>query len=119
MVVVQKLMDFFSNKQSQTTMLLALQMKWRDLEPQNINDKLISKEYSKFKNVAREIELDNKLLLILSNYSSTFNKSLLPPSCAIVDKNNFIEYYGKIYSSRAQFAAAYDKVCVNSAELFV
>ncbi|CAG8543031.1 3327_t:CDS:2, partial [Acaulospora colombiana] len=89
-------------------MLLALQMKWRDLEsenPQKINDKMISKEYNKVKDFARKIGLDNWLLLILSNCSSTFNKSLLPTRCAIVDKNNFIEFYGKIYSSRAQFAA--------------
>ncbi|CAG8567970.1 9766_t:CDS:2 [Ambispora leptoticha] len=102
-------------------MLLALQMKWRDLEsenPQKINDKLISKEYNKVKDFARKIGLDNWLLIILSNCSSTFNKTLLPTRCAIVDKNNFIEFYGKIYSSRAQFTAAHDKVCVNSAKFF-
>ncbi|CAG8442039.1 10417_t:CDS:2 [Acaulospora morrowiae] len=102
-------------------MLLALQMKWRDLEsenPQKINDKLISNEYNKVKNLARKIGLDNWLLIILSNCSGTFNKTLLPTRCAIVDKNNFIKFYGKIYSSRAQFTAAHDKVCVNSAKFF-
>ncbi|CAG8707452.1 2844_t:CDS:1, partial [Acaulospora colombiana] len=89
-------------------MLLALQMKWRDLEsenPQKIHDKLISNEYNKVKDFARNIGLDNWLLIILSNCSSTFNKTLLPTRCAIVDKNNFTEFYGKIYSSWAQFAA--------------
>ncbi|CAG8734014.1 8785_t:CDS:2, partial [Gigaspora rosea] len=101
--------------------LLALQMKWRDLEsenPQIINDNLINKEYSRVEDVARRIGLGKWLLLILSNCSSTFNKNLLPRRCAIVEKNNFKEFYGKIYSSRAQFSAAHDKICINSAKFF-
>ncbi|CAG8601353.1 10204_t:CDS:2 [Gigaspora rosea] len=101
--------------------LLALQMKWRDLESENsqtINDNLINKKYSRVEDVARRIGLDKWLLLILSNCPSTFNKSLLPRRCAIVEKNNFKEFYGKIYSSRAQFSAAHDKICINSAKFF-
>ncbi|CAG8681917.1 7737_t:CDS:2 [Dentiscutata erythropus] len=101
--------------------LLALQMKWQDLEsenPQIINDNLVNKEYSRVEDVARRIGLDKWLLLILSNCSSTFNKNLLPRRCAIVEKNNFKKFYGKIYSSRAQFSAAHDKICINSAKFF-
>ncbi|KAF0528879.1 crinkler family protein [Gigaspora margarita] len=102
-------------------MLLALQIKWRDLgleNPQKIDDKLIGEEYRKVKNIARKIGVNNWLLSILSNCSSTFDKNMLPMRCAIVDQSNFTEFYGRIYLSQAQFAAAHDKVCVNSAKFF-
>ena len=81
-------------------MFLSFQMK-----PEKIDDALIKEEYEKSRKVAEKIGLgDNWLLLILSNCEGTYKKDL-PPNCAIVDRNNFNDFYGKIYSSRAQFFA--------------
>ncbi|CAG8801675.1 17065_t:CDS:2, partial [Gigaspora margarita] len=93
----------------------------QDLEsenPQKIDDKLIGEEYRNVKNIARKIGVNNWLLLILSNCSSTFDKNILPIRYAIVDQSKFTEFYGRIYLSWAQFATAHDKVCVNSAKFF-
>ncbi|RIA92650.1 hypothetical protein C1645_804498 [Glomus cerebriforme] len=95
---------------SNQPMLLALQLKWKN--SQQIDDKIIKKEYEKVEEVAREVGLDDWLLLILSNCSSTFKKSL-PPRCAIVDKNHFTKFYGNIFSYRAQIAAQ-GGFCINS-----
>ncbi|GBC46902.2 hypothetical protein GLOIN_2v1668084 [Rhizophagus irregularis DAOM 181602=DAOM 197198] len=99
-------------------MFLSFQMKWREqgsTKPSKIDDQLIKEEYEKSEEVAEKIGLgDNWLLLILSNRESTYTKDL-PPNCAIVDRNNFNEFYGKTYSSRAQFFAAQNKVPINTA----
>ncbi|CAG8678727.1 15453_t:CDS:2, partial [Funneliformis mosseae] len=99
-------------------MFLSFQMKWREQDstkPEKIDDGLIKEEYEKSKKVAEKIGLgDNWLLLILSNRESTYTKDLLP-NCAIVYKDNFNNFYGKIYLSRAQFFAAQDKVPINTA----
>ncbi|CAB4484308.1 unnamed protein product [Rhizophagus irregularis] len=68
-------------------------MKWREqgsTKPSKIDDQLIKEEYEK-------------------------SEEDLPPNCAIVDRNNFNEFYGKTYSSRAQFFAAQNKVPINTA----
>jgi hypothetical protein len=61
---------------------------------------LIENEYKKVKEVATKIGLDDWIL----NCKSTYEKNL-PPECVIIDKDHFSNFYGKIYSSRAQFAA--------------
>ncbi|CAB4441347.1 unnamed protein product [Rhizophagus irregularis] len=74
-------------------MFLSFQMKWREqysTKPSKIDDQLIKEEYEK-------------------------SEEDLPPNCAIVDRDNFNDFYGKIYSSRAQFFAAQDKVPINTA----
>lgn len=89
-------------------MFLSLRMKWREqdsVNPEKINDDLIKKEYEKSEKVAKEIGLgDNWILLILSIREGSYTKEL-PSNCVIVDNGNFNDFYGKIYSSRAQFFA--------------
>ncbi|CAB4399716.1 unnamed protein product [Rhizophagus irregularis] len=74
-------------------------MKWREqnsMKPEKIDDGLIKEEYEKSEKVTEKIGLgDNWLLLILSNRESTYTKDLPPPNCAIVDRDNFNDFYGK------------------------
>nr|CAG8441054.1 15644_t:CDS:2 [Entrophospora candida] len=83
--------------------LLALQTKWRNMEsnnPQKINDKMIKEECKKV---------------------GKFQKRL-QPECLIVSKDNFVKFYGNVYSSRAQFAATFfaggNKICINSTKFW-
>ncbi|CAG8437484.1 16972_t:CDS:2 [Funneliformis caledonium] len=99
---------------------LSFQMKWREKDsanPEKIDDKLIKDEYKKSTDVSTKIGLDDWILLILSNRKSTYTMDL-PLNCVIVDIDNFNDFYGNIYSSRAQFFAANKKVCINSAKFW-
>ncbi|GES82592.1 hypothetical protein GLOIN_2v1668084 [Rhizophagus clarus] len=95
-------------------MILSLQMKWRkqdSMNPEKFNDSLIKVEYEKSKKVAKKIGFgDNWILLILSIREGSYTKKELPSNCVIVDKGNFNDFYGKIYSSRAQFFAEIKKL---------
>ncbi|CAB5315793.1 unnamed protein product [Rhizophagus irregularis] len=72
-------------------MFLSFQMKWREqnsTKPEKIDDGLIKEEYEKSEKVAKKLGPTNKLCY---------------------------DFYGKIYSSRAQFFAAQVKVPINTA----
>lgn len=79
-------------------MFLSFQMKWREqnsTKPEKIDDDLIKEEYEKSEKVTKKLGLgDNWLMLILSNCESTYKKDL-PTNCAIVDRDNFNDFYGK------------------------
>ncbi|PKY38259.1 hypothetical protein RhiirA4_391680 [Rhizophagus irregularis] len=75
---------------------------------QKIDDSMIKKEYEKVEKIAKDIGLDDWLLLIMSNCSNNTFKTNLPSKCTINDE---IQFYDP---SRDQIVDSQDKSCINS-----
>ncbi|CAB5363122.1 unnamed protein product [Rhizophagus irregularis] len=69
---------------------------------------MIKKEYEKVEKIAKDIGLDDWLLLIMSNCSNNTFKTNLPSKCTINDE---IQFYDP---SRDQIVDSQDKSCINS-----
>ncbi|CAG8614883.1 16022_t:CDS:2, partial [Racocetra persica] len=92
-----------------------------------IDERMLNTEYNKVKNAFNilqnsfegEFVIKNWVLLICTNGSRTVNSlNSLQKNCFIVDCENFKDFYGYTFSSRAAFSAANDTIDVNTAEVY-
>ncbi|CAG8629446.1 29420_t:CDS:2, partial [Racocetra persica] len=108
--------------------LFVIQIKYSDVMSQKsqvFDERMLNLEYDKVKNAFNtlqnsfegEFPIKNWVLLICTNGQKTSNSlNSLPNNCFVVDCENFKDFYGYTFSSRAEFSAANDTIDVNTAE---
>ncbi|CAG8743808.1 14983_t:CDS:2, partial [Gigaspora rosea] len=108
--------------------LFAIQVKSSDVtaqRPQTLDEKMLKTEYDKVKKAfdklknsyGGEFPIKNWVLLICTNGPRTTNSlNLLKENCFVVDCENFKDFYGYTFSSRAEFSAANDAIDANTAK---
>ncbi len=91
-------------------------MKWANCNVntcQKITPSMIMEEYHKANEAVDKIlGIDDWLLLILSNCE--FKPRELPKNCALIHNQNFKDFYGYVFASRATFSASVDVIDINS-----
>nr|CAG8627249.1 3713_t:CDS:2 [Entrophospora candida] len=98
-------------------------------QPQTINRKMFDEEYDKYLEgikkmynlIGKNSSITNSALLLSTNGRSTSNLLSQPleyNNYFVVDCNNFRDFYGYTFASRAEFAAANDQIDINSAQEF-
>ncbi len=107
---------FYHNDEPKIT-LVTLQMKWANCNVntcQTITSSMIMEEYHKVNEAVNKIPgVNDWLLLILSNCE--FKHGELPRNCALIYNQNFKDFYGYVFASRATFSASVDVININSA----
>ncbi|CAG8500202.1 16689_t:CDS:2 [Funneliformis caledonium] len=85
-------------------------------KPMTINQALFNNEYTKVTKAMKCVPAEEWVLLFLTN-ADTRNLSIkMNKNSALVSKNEFLEFYGYTYASRAQFASANEKIYINSTD---
>ncbi|CAJ0844995.1 20417_t:CDS:2 [Entrophospora sp. SA101] len=98
-------------------------------QPQTVNRKMLDKEYDKYLEgikkmnnlIGKNSSITNSALLLSTNGRSTSNLLSQPVehnNYFVVNCNNFRDFYGYTFASRAEFAAANDQIDINSAQEF-
>ncbi|PKY60732.1 hypothetical protein RhiirA4_550893 [Rhizophagus irregularis] len=99
-------------------------------QPQTLSQKMVDKEYKKvkeafefmeesLKNERNESPIKHWVLFICSNGPKTADcLDSLPDNCFVVYRENFKDFYGNTFSTRAGFAADNDQLDANTADVF-
>jgi len=84
-------------------------------KPMIINQTLFDDEHNKVTKAMKRVPTD-WILLFLTNADTRQLSIKMKGKSALVSRNQFLEFYGYTYASRAQFASANEKIYINSTD---
>ncbi|CAG8603982.1 8883_t:CDS:10, partial [Paraglomus occultum] len=110
----------FNEMESPSSGLLCIALQMKKTDPKStkkmiINDKLFKKELRKVSKAMMKMKVQEWVFLILTNAESKHLNVKDKEKSALVADNEFAEFYGYTYSSRAQFASTQREIKINSA----